>query len=104
MGTGIFEQCHFLMGFENTLTALYEHPDEMHELIEYITEYRLKYVQLLIDNLQPDVIFSVCGDIGGVDKFTPAGDIRTDGEPVAVQRRCARSVLGEAYGRAPAIL
>ena len=58
MGTGIFEQCHFLMGFENTLTALYEHPDEMHELIEYITEYRLAYVKLLIDNLQPDVVFS----------------------------------------------
>lgn len=58
MGTGIFEQCHFLMGFENTLTALYEHPDEMHELIEYITEYRLAYVKMLIDNLQPDVIFS----------------------------------------------
>ena len=27
MGTGIFEQCHFLMGFEDTLTNLYEHPD-----------------------------------------------------------------------------
>ena len=36
MGTGIFEQCHFLMDFENTLTALYEHPDEMHELIDYL--------------------------------------------------------------------
>ena len=44
MGTGIFEQCHFLMGFEDTLTSLYEHPDEMHELIEYITQYRLDYV------------------------------------------------------------
>ena len=58
MGTGIFEQCHFLMGFENTLTALYEHPDEMHRLIDYITDYRLSYVKLLIDNLHPDVIFS----------------------------------------------
>ena len=58
MGTGIFEQCHFLMGFENTLTALYEHPDEMHRLIDYITDYRLGYVKLLIDNLHPDVIFS----------------------------------------------
>ena len=58
MGTGIFEQCHFLMGFEDTLTALYEHPDEMHRLIDYITDYRLGYVKLLIDNLQPDVIFS----------------------------------------------
>lgn len=58
MGTGIFEQCHFLMGFEDTLSNLYEHPDEMHELIEYITQYRLDYVKRLIDGLQPDVIFS----------------------------------------------
>ena len=58
MGTGIFEQCHFLMGFEDTLTNLYEHPDEMHELIETITEYRLDYVRRLIDGLKPEVIFS----------------------------------------------
>ena len=58
MGTGIFEQCHFLMGFENTLTGLYEHPQEMHDLIEYILEYRLAYAKLLIDGLRPDVIFS----------------------------------------------
>lgn len=58
MGTGIFEQCHFLMGFEDTLTNLYEHPQEMHALIDCITTYRLLYVKLLIDNLRPDVIFS----------------------------------------------
>ena len=58
MGTGIFEQCHFLMDFENTLTALYEHPDEMHELIESITQFRLTYARMLIDGLQPDVLFT----------------------------------------------
>ncbi len=58
MGTGIFEQCHFLMGFEDTLTNLYEHPDEMHALIETITEYRIDYVRRLIDGLKPDAIFS----------------------------------------------
>ena len=58
MGTGIFEQTHFLMGFEDTLTGFYEHPDEMHELIDYITEYRLQYVKLLIEGLRPDAIFS----------------------------------------------
>ena len=58
MGTGIFEQCHFLMGFEDTLSNLYEHPDEMHELIEYITAYRMKYAEMLIDNLHPDAILS----------------------------------------------
>ena len=58
MGTGIFEQCHFLMGFEDTLTNFYEHPKEMHELIDYILSYRLEYVRMLIKGLQPDVIFS----------------------------------------------
>ena len=58
MGTGIFEQCHFLMPFQDVLTGLYDHPDEMHELIDYITEYRLTYVKMLIENLKPDVIFS----------------------------------------------
>ena len=58
MGTGIFEQCHFLMGFEDTLANLYEHPQEMHELIDYITDYRINYVNMLIDRLHPDAIFS----------------------------------------------
>jgi len=58
MGTGIFEQTHFLMGFEDTLTNLYEHPKEMHELIDYITDYRLRFVKLMIDGMKPDAIFS----------------------------------------------
>ncbi len=58
MGTGIFEQCHYLMGFEDTLTNLYEHPEQMHQLIDYITDYRIRFVKLLIDGLAPDMIFS----------------------------------------------
>ena len=58
MGTGMFEQCHFLMGFEDTLTNLYEHPQEMHELIDYILEYRLSYVKLVIEKMHPDAILS----------------------------------------------
>jgi len=56
--TGIFEQCHNLMPFQEVLTNLYDHPDEMHELIAYINEYRMKYVKLLIEKLQPDAIFA----------------------------------------------
>ena len=58
MGTGIFEQCHFLMPFQEVLTNLYDHPKEMHELIDYITEYLIGYVKHLIENLRPDAIFS----------------------------------------------
>jgi len=46
------------MPFQDVLTNLYDHPQEMHELIDYITEYRLAYVKHLIENLKPDVIFS----------------------------------------------
>lgn len=58
MGTGIFEQCHFLIPFADVLAYLYEYPDEMHDLIETITEYRLNYVKELIDGLHPDAILS----------------------------------------------
>lgn len=58
MGTGMFEQCHFLMGFEDTLVNFYEHPREMHELIDCICDYRIESARLILDNLHPDVIFS----------------------------------------------
>ena len=58
MATGIFEQLHFLMGFEDTLTAFYEHPAEVHELIDYILQYRLTYARLLVENLHPDAVLS----------------------------------------------
>ncbi len=58
MGTGIFEQLHFLMGFEDTMINLYEHPKEMHELIDYILQYRLTFARMLLKGLQPDAIFS----------------------------------------------
>ena len=58
MGTGIFEQLHMLMTFEDTLCNFLMYPDEMHELIEVITEYRLEYMKLIVENLHPDCILS----------------------------------------------
>jgi uroporphyrinogen-III decarboxylase len=58
MGTGIFEQCHYLMGFEDTLSNLLEEPEYMKELIAVISEFRFNYLKLLVDNLKPDVILS----------------------------------------------
>ena len=56
-GTGLFEQCHFLMSFEDTLTNLYEHPQEMHELIDYLCEFKLKVMKLYCEKMHPDAIF-----------------------------------------------
>lgn len=58
MGTGIFEQLHMLMTFEDTLCNFLMYPDEMHELIDVITEYRLEYMKLIVENLHPDAIIS----------------------------------------------
>lgn len=58
MGTGIFEQSHFLMGFEDALMNLLLEPEAMKELVDVIAEYRFTYAKLLVDNLHPDVILS----------------------------------------------
>lgn len=54
---GVFEQCHYLMGMDDCLLNLYEEPDEMHALIDYITEFELKYAAELIKHIKPDCIF-----------------------------------------------
>lgn len=58
MGTGMFEQMHYLMGFEDTLVNLLVEPEASHELLDVICEYRCTYAQLIIDNLKPDYILS----------------------------------------------
>lgn len=58
MGTGIFEQLHMLMTFEDTLMNLLLEPEAMHELIDAICEYRLTYMKLIVENLHPDCILS----------------------------------------------
>lgn len=54
---GIFEMTHHLMSMEDALMALYEEPEAMHELIDYITEHELAFAKLLIDRLHPDALF-----------------------------------------------
>ena len=56
MVTGLFERSHFLMGFEDTLMNYKLEPEAMHELLDYILDYKLQYAKVLIDNLQPDVM------------------------------------------------
>ena len=53
---GIFEQIHYLMGMDDSLLAFYEEPEALKELINYITEWKLRYAKLLCDNFAPEVI------------------------------------------------
>ena len=56
MPGGLFEQLHYLMGFEDTLVNFLEEPEAMQELCECIGNFRLEYLKLLIERLQPDAI------------------------------------------------
>ncbi len=58
MFTGLFEQLHQIMTFEDTLCNLLMYPDEMQELIDVINDYRMTYARMLIENVHPDVIVS----------------------------------------------
>ena len=55
--SGVFERLHFLMGFEDTLVNLMIEQDLVKELIAEIVKYRKRYVDLLIENLNPEMFF-----------------------------------------------
>jgi hypothetical protein len=44
------------MGMEDALMALYEEPEAMHELIDYITARELEKAQIIIDKIHPDAL------------------------------------------------
>lgn len=58
MGTGMFEQMHYLMGFEDTLMNMLEEPEATEDLLEHIFQFRCTYAKLLVDNLHPDAVLS----------------------------------------------
>jgi len=53
---GLFERAHCLMPFDECLMAMYAEPESMYEFFEGYADWKLKVVEQLIDNLQPDVI------------------------------------------------
>ncbi len=57
MFPGIFEMCHHLLEIQNCLMAFYEYPDEMHELIDFLTEWELKYAEQICKYMKPDAVF-----------------------------------------------
>lgn len=58
LATGLFEQLHFLTGFEEALLGLYMEPDSVHELLDYIMEYRMEYAEQLVRHIKPDMVLS----------------------------------------------
>ena len=57
MFPGIFERVHYLCEIKNTLIYFYENPDELKELLKYITDWELQLAELLCDKIHPDGCF-----------------------------------------------
>ena len=54
---GIFEMCHHLQEIQNCLMNFCEYPDEMHELIDALTDWELKKAEQLCKYIKPDALF-----------------------------------------------
>ena len=54
---GVFEQCHYLLEIQNCLMDFYEYPDEMHELIDCITQFELDFAAEVCKYIKPDALF-----------------------------------------------
>ena len=54
---GIFERIHYLCEIQNALVYFYENPDELKELIKYVTDYELRLAEQIIDHTHPDGVF-----------------------------------------------
>ncbi len=54
---GVFEQSHYLLEITNCLTAFYTNPDEMHEIIDMIADWEVRYAEQVCKYLKPDALF-----------------------------------------------
>lgn len=54
---GLFEQTHHLCEISQALMNYITNPDEMHDLIKYLTEFELKLAEGICDHLHPEIIF-----------------------------------------------
>jgi len=55
--SGIFEMTHHLCSLEEALVNYIAYPDEMHDLIKYLTDYEMRVAEGICTYLQPEVIF-----------------------------------------------
>lgn len=54
---GLFEQTHHLCGMQEALMYYMINPDEMKDLIKYLTEYELRIAEGICSHLKPESIF-----------------------------------------------
>ena len=53
---GVFERLHALMGMEDAMANFYLEPEEMHELIDFLTEIELDFAHAMVENVGIEAI------------------------------------------------
>ncbi|MDD6159819.1 MAG: uroporphyrinogen decarboxylase family protein [Oscillospiraceae bacterium] len=53
---GIFERLHALMGMEDAMCNFYEEPEEMHALIDFLTEIELDFAKAMVERVGIDAV------------------------------------------------
>ncbi len=53
---GIFERLHALMGMEDAMANFYEEPEEMHALIDFLTEIELDFARTMIERCHIEAV------------------------------------------------
>lgn len=48
---GVFERLHDLMGMEDTMIAMYEEPEAVHELVDFITEIEIEFAETIMSRV-----------------------------------------------------
>jgi len=54
---GLFDHTHYLCEIANALTYYITDPDEMHDLVKYLTDWELELAEGICKNLKPDALF-----------------------------------------------
>ncbi len=54
---GLFEQVHYLCSMTSALEYYLTYPDEIHDLIKYLTEWELKAAEKICKYLKPEIMF-----------------------------------------------
>ena len=55
---GMFEFAHLVLGFEQALVDFMLEQEEMYAMLEAYTDWKIKTIGMVIDNMQPDIIHS----------------------------------------------
>ena len=57
MAPGLFERTHELFDMKETLEMYYQEPERMHDLIEFITDWEVEYIEEIFRHIEPELLF-----------------------------------------------